>query len=494
MTVVTLADRIREIYDRWASGHDAHGKPHVSRHRLNLILRRLDAAFEDNNELDLLLTQAAIDTDPAHMLTEQELGKLLENERFSETEPRSTETRVLSHKAHHKDKDAHSKDHKKGNHHKPKLDQNDSAHLKMEIAMEGHLGTINCVCPLVRDDGADLVVTGSDDCTVRIWNLQSYTCDMVLKGHSASVLSLTALKGGMFASGSSDHTVRVYDPLILGQWDDSTVLDQHEGPVFSLAALDVGEHGNSNDMLISGSTYLIKIWDPVEAKLLHTLDGKLQAPIHCMVALSAKNFACASQESTEILIFDAIKPQYEASLGVPGHQVSALAVSPAGLLASGSQDTTVKIWNWQTRSLIMTLECHKHVVLDLAFLPSGQLATAAANEKLIVWNVEKEPSTRRREKVSHAISLASVPHGKLVVGSEDNVLRVFAIESPLDRLEAALGIRHQPHREESGAEPSQGQHHQGGVSNPEVRKTIDYIIAHPPSGSSDNAEVTESTV
>ncbi len=56
-----------------------------------------------------------------------------------------------------------------------------------------------------------------------------------------------------------------------------------------------------------------------------------------------------------------------------GHRdwVYSLAVLPNGNLASCSWDTTVKIWNPNTGSLIFNLTNHTYVVRILALLPNG---------------------------------------------------------------------------------------------------------------------------
>lgn len=55
------------------------------------------------------------------------------------------------------------------------------------------------------------IVSGSEDCTIRVWNLAKKTKESLLKGHSASVNRLCVLKNGKIISGSSDITVRIWD-------------------------------------------------------------------------------------------------------------------------------------------------------------------------------------------------------------------------------------------------------------------------------------------
>lgn len=80
--------------------------------------------------------------------------------------------------------------------------------------LKGHTGKIRCVA--IMPDG-QRAVSGSDDRTVRVWDLMVGQCLTTLKGHTGSVYGLAATADGQRAvSGSADQTVRVWD-LVAGQ-------------------------------------------------------------------------------------------------------------------------------------------------------------------------------------------------------------------------------------------------------------------------------------
>ena len=60
-----------------------------------------------------------------------------------------------------------------------------------------------------------------------------------------------------------------------------------------------------------------------------------------------------------------------------------------GLLASGSSDATIKIWNLDNKSHIIDLKGHKNGITSIAFNPDGKtLASCSIDKTIIIWNLE----------------------------------------------------------------------------------------------------------
>src|SRR5439155_13397338 len=73
---------------------------------------------------------------------------------------------------------------------------------------------------------------------------------------------------------------------------------------------------------------------------------------------------------------------------------TSVAFSPDGkLLAWGSYDDTVKLWDLAGRRKIATLEGHQHTVQCVAFSPDGRtLASGSHDNTVKLWNVaSREP-------------------------------------------------------------------------------------------------------
>jgi len=118
-----------------------------------------------------------------------------------------------------------------------------------------------------------------------------------------------------------------------------------------------------------------------------------------------------------------------------GHKgaVTAVAFSPDDrLLASGSADNTVKLWDAATGKEVRTLDGHKNRVTGVAFSPDGErLATASADHTLRLWETATGKELLSLQgHVGPVTCVAYSPDGRHVAsGSEDTSVRVWEADT-----------------------------------------------------------------
>jgi len=112
------------------------------------------------------------------------------------------------------------------------------------------------------------MVSGSDDKTLRVWDLQTGLCEWVCVGHASDVNALAVIDTRMFASAASDRTIRLWDCVTR----ECVVFQGHMDAVITLACLPDGR-------LASGSwDNTVRVWnrDGTVFKT-HVCDGRVGA-------------------------------------------------------------------------------------------------------------------------------------------------------------------------------------------------------------------------
>ncbi len=124
----------------------------------------------------------------------------------------------------------------------------------------------------------------------------------------------------------------------------------------------------------------------------------------------------------------------EEPLTLSGHQnlVYSVSFSPDGkLLASGSLDKTIKIWNLEKGGEPLTLSGHQDGVNSISFSPDGKLLTSSSGDKTIkIWNLAEggEPLTLSGHQ-DWVSSVSFSPDGKLLAsGSRDKTIKIWNVE------------------------------------------------------------------
>jgi len=109
--------------------------------------------------------------------------------------------------------------------------------------------------------------------------------------------------------------------------------------------------------------------------------------------------------------------------------VTSLALLNDGRLASGSFDQTVRIWDLTSKTCINTLLI-KNEILSLASLPDGGLAVGCSNGNIVLWSGDADPVRKgmlNNGPANAVYSLTLLPDFRLAAGTNTGQIKVWDI-------------------------------------------------------------------
>jgi len=287
------------------------------------------------------------------------------------------------------------------------------------------------------------VVVASNSAEVRIFSVATLSCEMMLHGqHIEAVLSVDVSPDGRWvATASKDRMCCLWD-VSSSHKGRGICVARYEGHTAAVGAVVLsqrkGAYSSKQQLLLSAaSDKTIKRWafpttTPTSCQVIRDSQATVLAHDKDINALALSPndalLASASQDKT-IKLWEARSLK---AMGVlKGHKrgVWCVEFSPVDrCLVSGSADRTIKIWSLTDQRCLKTLEGHGTSVLRVGLLRSGmQLLSTGSDGLLKLWTIRTgECDNTFDEHGDRAWALAIHPSGKAVVtGGSDSVLNFW---------------------------------------------------------------------
>ncbi len=257
-----------------------------------------------------------------------------------------------------------------------------------------------------------------------------WTCLYTLTSDPDRIVEVNAVAlspdGQIVVSGSDDRLIRLWDA------ETGNLYQTLSGHTGSVTAVAIGADGN---LLISGSwDTTIKQWNLATGELQQTLTElpNLAKPITALVITPDGQTLISSNRSSEITLWNLHTGQRHSFTGHTD-QVNTLALSQDGkILASGSADSTVKIWHLGTRELLRTLTGHGGAVYAVDISPDRQFVVSSSWDRTVKvrnLNTGGLSCTLTHHALPVSTLAISADSQTLFTGSRDTTIKLWDLPS-----------------------------------------------------------------
>jgi hypothetical protein len=236
------------------------------------------------------------------------------------------------------------------------------------FALRGHTGMVNAVALGVLG-GEEVVVSGSEDGTVRIWGADGSPRGEPLNGQTDIIaVALGVLAGEeVVVSGGRDRTVRIWGT-------DGTPRGEPLDGTASVNAVEVGVLAGEEVVVSGGRDATVRIWGAGGTPRGEPLEGSpYWVNAIALGVLAGEEVVVAGSEDGTVRIWGADGTPRGEPLEAHTGSVNAVAVGVlAGeeVVVSGGVDGTVRIWNADRESLGISVGGN---VSGLALSPSSSV-------------------------------------------------------------------------------------------------------------------------
>ncbi|KAL0918183.1 hypothetical protein M5K25_010177 [Dendrobium thyrsiflorum] len=272
--------------------------------------------------------------------------------------------------------------------------------MSCSYVLSGHAAVVLCLDSCKSNSGRTLIVTGSRDHHVRLWDAQRRCCVGIGKGHMGDVGAVVFSNKwkNFFVSGSSDRTIKV--------WSFDGVSEDVDQDVTLKSKAVVAAHDKD---------------------------------INCLAISPIDSLVCSGSEDRTACIWRL--PELISVMVLKGHKRGIFSVefSPVDqCVMTSSGDRTIKIWAISDGSCLKTFEGHTAGVSRAFFLARGTQFVSCGFDGLVkLWTIKSNECIATYDQHDERIWALAIGRKSemLATGGEDAVINLWFDSTAADKEE-----------------------------------------------------------
>jgi WD40 repeat protein len=288
-------------------------------------------------------------------------------------------------------------------------------------SFEGHVQSVSSVS--LSPDGL-YALSGSEDWSVRLWELATGKEVRRFEGHFRSVRSVNFSINGRYAlSGGEDRTVRLLEISTLreiGRFEDDS------GYIYFACFSPDGRY-----TLWGGDGKVIRLWEIRTGREIRRFEGESHSVESVCFSPDGMHVLCGSWDNTPRL-WDVETGNIIRRLEGHSDSVTCVGISSDGRFGiSGSRDRTIRLWDLEGGIEVGRFEGHADSVKAVTLTHDARYAFSGSRDKTVrLWETASGNEIRRFEGHTGGVnSLDLSSDGRyLLSASEDKSLRLWELD------------------------------------------------------------------
>lgn len=205
------------------------------------------------------------------------------------------------------------------------------------------------------------IVSAGGDCTLKMFNIHTSKCLQTFTGHTDDVNSVCIVSGAKILSCSDDYTAKLWN-IKTGRCEQT-----FSGHIYEMYCAAVS---HCAQYIFTGSSDGgIHIWRISTGACVSTFQGH-PGNVDC-IATPYKMHAHSDQMYTRTY----------------GRTCTCTRTTPQNnIVISGSEDATIKVWDWKKSRCLVILAGHTDVVCSVTTLPDTQLLSCSDDMTIKLYN------------------------------------------------------------------------------------------------------------